>query len=380
MARFTFDSRRIEAQPGDTFASALHRAGERVLSRSMKYHRPRGLYCCVGSCASCFVDVDGVPNVPACTTPARDGARLRSQNTLGGAKRDLLGVVDKVYRKGLDPHGMFTRPRVLNSVFLKTVRYMSGVGKVPDAGTPLQVLPRRHAVEVDTLVVGGGRHGLQAAREAAGRTLLVEEQPELGGTARHDPSETGTRTLVDEAPGWRDVECWTDALAFGFYGDTVGVCRGDDLWEVRAKRFVVAPGRHDDWPLFDNNDLPGVLSLRGAQRLLWQHGVRPGRRVVAHGRLPDAFAAALVEAGAEVVGEGEVQAAKGGSGVERALVDDRWLACDTVVCDLPPTPRIELLQQAGCELRFRGSVLTAAADAAGATSRADVEARFTEAA
>ncbi|HLF16841.1 MAG TPA: (2Fe-2S)-binding protein, partial [Candidatus Thermoplasmatota archaeon] len=77
---FTFDGQEVPCRPGDTLGSALHRAGVKVLSRSLKYHRPRGLYCCTGSCASCFVDVDGVPNVPACMTGAHPGAAVRSQN------------------------------------------------------------------------------------------------------------------------------------------------------------------------------------------------------------------------------------------------------------------------------------------------------------
>src|SRR5213596_261153 len=55
------------------------------------------------------------------------------------------------------------------------------------------------------------------------------------------------------------------------------------VWEVTAPRITLATGHHDAWPLFANNDLPGILSLRGALRLLGEHGVRPGSQVVVHG-------------------------------------------------------------------------------------------------
>jgi hypothetical protein len=40
-----FENRSVGRSEGDAVASALFRAG-RVASRSFKYHRPRGLYCC----------------------------------------------------------------------------------------------------------------------------------------------------------------------------------------------------------------------------------------------------------------------------------------------------------------------------------------------
>ena len=60
---FRFDGRRHRALGGDTIASALVADGIDVLSRSFKYHRPRGVLCCSGRCPNCLVDVDGEPNV-----------------------------------------------------------------------------------------------------------------------------------------------------------------------------------------------------------------------------------------------------------------------------------------------------------------------------
>jgi sarcosine oxidase, subunit alpha len=361
VAAFTFDGRTIAVRDGDTLASALHRCGERVLSRSLKYHRPRGLYCCTGSCAGCFVAVDGVPNVPACMTAAKDGLTVRSQNTLGGARRDLLAVVDKVYRGGFEPHKAFTQARPINAAFLKTVRLMSGVGRAPERPTPLLPVPIRYQMRIEHLVVGAGRQGLRAARPQDGahpeasRTLVVDELPQAGGSARWDPTETDTAALVAEleAGHWPGVTLWTDTVAFGIYGDVVALRRGNDLVEVTAERITIAPGRHDAVPLFVNNDLPGVLSLRGARRLLFQHGVRPGHRMIGHGApLPDDFVTAAAAAGGTVVHQGQVEAVYGGTSVEAATVDGRRIACDAVVCNLPGTPRVELFQQAGCTLDF----------------------------
>jgi sarcosine oxidase subunit alpha len=383
LASFTFEGREVPFEPGDTYAAALHRAGVRVLARSLKYHRPRGLYCVQGSCGSCFVGVDGEPNVPACTALARDGCRLASQNVIGTAKHDLLGVVDKVYWNGFDPHAAFTKVRWVNGLFLKGVRFLSGVGKPPKAGVEVTG-PRRHTLQVDELVVGAGRNGLLRARDAAatGATvLLVDELPALGGTAAWDPFEHGTRLLAAEVAGKPNVQAWTQALCFGVYGahdpgkPLVAAIRRtvegrEDLWEVTARRITVGTGRHDAWPLFTNNDLPGVLSLRGALRLLGGHRVAPGRRAVVHGSpLPKHVVALLQNAGTEVVGHGMVQAARGSSQVEAAQVGGDWVECDTILCNLPGTPRVELFQQAGCALDWSTGVLAPKAGPDGATTR-----------
>ena len=74
--RFTFDGKQVEAFAGDTIGSAIAASGRRVLSRSFKYHRPRGLFCCAGQCPNCLVEVDGWPGVRACTEPAREGIKV----------------------------------------------------------------------------------------------------------------------------------------------------------------------------------------------------------------------------------------------------------------------------------------------------------------
>lgn len=351
--KFRFDGKKIPFRDGDTIGSALHRAGVRTISRSMKYHRPRGLYCCTGSCASCLVDVDGVPNLPACMTRPDSGTEVRSQNRIGSAKRDLLAVTDVAFPDGFDPHGAFTRPRLVNNLFLRAVRFMSGWGKAPKhAG--VESTAKRHQRRVDELIVGAGASGLARAHAATGEVLLIDEHP---GPMGDFPD---------------NVDTWSDALAFGIYGDVVAIRRGQDLWEVTADRITLATGHHDDWPLFEGNDRPGILSLRGARRLLEEHGVLPGRKIVVHGdSLPHDFMDALEREGAHVVAHGIVTEARGNP-VRKADVDGVWHGCDTIICNLPGVPRIELFQQAGCVLGWSDGAIRPVLDADGRTSNPNV--------
>lgn len=350
LASFTFDGRDIPYEDGDTFASALHRAGVLELSRSMKYHRPRGSHCFSGGCAGCLVQVDGHPNITACLEPA-EPAEVRSQNRIGSAKRDLLGITDKVYRKGFDPHGAFTKPRLLNAAFMKAVRFMSGVGKAPEA--PAGVQARRHQIEVDELIIGAGPTGMARALASQAKRVVLVDEGDIPAAPEH-------------------VEAWPRSLAFGIYGNVVAIRRGDDLWEVTAKHVILATGSHDGWPLFASNDLPGVLSLRGAERLMRRHGVLPGTRVAFHGRPAQSFLDDLQKLGGQVVAHGDVAQAGGGTRVEKARIGNTWVACDAVVCDVPRNPRLELLQQAGCKLVAAGAVLKPQVDATGRTSVAHV--------
>lgn len=80
-----FEGRAIEAHEGETIAAALHAAGVRTLSRSERRHMPRGLFCAIGNCSSCFMVVDGKPNVKTCMTNVKDGMRVSVQEGRGDA-------------------------------------------------------------------------------------------------------------------------------------------------------------------------------------------------------------------------------------------------------------------------------------------------------
>jgi sarcosine oxidase subunit alpha len=80
---FFFEGRELSAYSGETIAAALHANGIKVLRYSAKGRRPQGLFCAIGKCSSCLMEVDGKPNVRTCITPVRAGMIVRRQHGRG---------------------------------------------------------------------------------------------------------------------------------------------------------------------------------------------------------------------------------------------------------------------------------------------------------
>lgn len=80
---FTFDGKEMYGFEGEPIAMALHSNGVRIYRESPEMQRPRGFFCAIGKCSSCFMLVDDVPNVRTCITPLRKGMRVCTQRGKG---------------------------------------------------------------------------------------------------------------------------------------------------------------------------------------------------------------------------------------------------------------------------------------------------------
>ena len=171
---FEFDGKGVEAYEGDTIGSALHASGRRTISRSFKYHRPRGLLCCAGQCPNCLVEVDGWPGVRACTEPVRQGMDVRHMNASPSLQFDAMRATDLVGSR-LTPPGFyyktFIRPRRLWPLYERVLRHAAGLGKLPKkqagAGVAHRVPPPPRRRSGDRRRHRG--HGGRAASRRAGR-------------------------------------------------------------------------------------------------------------------------------------------------------------------------------------------------------------------
>src|SRR5712691_4170589 len=133
MPTLDFEGRDVPVRDGDTVASALFRAGVRTFSRSIKYHRRRGLYCLTGDCPNCMVNIDGEGSVRSCTVEAVPGQQIRREGSWPSVDHDFFGVLDRMHR--LLPVGFYyktlIRPRWAWRVVEPCVRSVAGRGTIP---------------------------------------------------------------------------------------------------------------------------------------------------------------------------------------------------------------------------------------------------------
>jgi len=353
----------VRAYEEESVAAAALASGTRVLSRSLKYHRPRTFFCLEGHCSGCLVRLGGVPNLRACQAPCSAGAEIEGQNAFPSAEVDLLGAVDFLFARGLDHHTLMTSSSVLNKLANKVVRQLSGLGKLPSA--PATVLPEVAEQSVDVCVIGGGAAGLAAATAVAQRgrsVLLVDDQLRPGGSLRADPRSG--RAHAEKT--WSDaVHAGVDVLArstaIGFFpeddGGVLAVAAPDRLHRVHARAWIWATGGYAVNLPFQENDRPGVIAARAVGRLLVEHGILAGDKVCIV-EVPQlatettALASALTKAGAEVVRVAldDTLGARGRSWVSGVDTSRGRVDCDVVAVAAIPAPASEGARQQGCKV------------------------------
>ncbi|MDA0747690.1 MAG: 2Fe-2S iron-sulfur cluster-binding protein, partial [bacterium] len=244
---FTFNDRVYQAHPGDTVGSALAAAGLRVLSRSFKYHRPRGLMCCAGQCPNCLVQIGDEPNVRSCMHPVEEGMAVRSQNAWPSLERDALSITGLA--GPLMPVGFyyktFIRPRALWPVYEHVLRNAAGLGKVDFSSIPGGF--DKQYLHGGVAVVGAGPAGLSAALAAAeqgAQVLLFDENSEPGGHLRFQASGESDYADLRKAVETSDrIEFYRETTVVGWYKDHwLAAVRGTRLFKMRVQAVVVATG------------------------------------------------------------------------------------------------------------------------------------------
>jgi thioredoxin reductase len=370
---FFFQKKKIVGEEGDTIASALHAAGVKTLTTSLKYESPRGFFCGIGKCSSCLMRVNGVPNVRICIAPLMEGIQVEMQEKLAELPdAEFFGEAKKI-------------------------------------------------IDVDVLIVGAGPAGLCAAIESTmqgASVLIVDENQCVGGqlikqTHKFFGSKqerAGTRgfdiakELENDLQNLQregKIKVMTDATVIGCYesdkkhrfGVVERCMYKSRLYDVRCNAVILACGAMENMLLFPGNDLPGVYGAGAVQTLMNVYGVKPGERVlmVGAGNVGLIVSYQLLQAGitvdrvveaAPIIGGYNVHAAKlqrcgvpiqtshsikevcGEKKVEGAVIvrlDKNWkpvkdseeyIKCDTICLAVGLTPSTRLLSQIGVNLEF----------------------------
>ncbi len=365
--RFTWRGRSRSGFEGDTIASALVAGGVRIVSRSMKYRRPRGYLTNDYWDPNGLVQVGNDPNVRSAHRLVEAGMRVDPQNvwpSLGLDLRAVTGWASRFLTAGFY-YKTFMRPRWLWPTYEKVLATFSPGGRI-DADTPHPYHDQRY-VHPDVVVAGGGPAGMAAAiaaAEAGARVLLAEHGHRLGGHLLWGGD--GDRRLAAELAARvaaAGVEVLTDSTVSGRYEDNwIAIVQRshptvlERLVKARAKVLIVAPGLIERPYVFAGNDKPGVMLAGGVRRFVNMYAVRPGGTAVVFtaNSEGDAVAADLARVGAAVTvvdarkGESLVAALGGSRSVEGVeLGDGRKLECDLLVTATGWTAPTSLLNMSG---------------------------------
>jgi len=309
---FSFEGKKYAGFAGDTITSALLASGRRLLGRSFKYHRPRGVFSFADQDVNAMVQDRSLLNIRADVTPLEEGQKLKAVNTVGGLKMDL-GQVNNTLAPFL-PVGFyyksFHKPAKLFPLWERFIRSAAGLGYVtPDDERRWWGKGYGFA---DVLVVGAGPAGLSAALcagEAGAKVVLVDENPRPGGTLTYAKGANGGAQemlagLLERVEANPNVEFRPTTVAAAHYEDhwIPLVSMDREMTKMRAKSVVVAAGAMEQPAVFRNNDLPGVMLGSAAQRLIHRYSVRPFGRGVVLAANEDAYGVVLdlLDAGVEV--------------------------------------------------------------------------------
>ena len=337
--RFTFNGKRMIGRKGDTIASALLANGQRLVGRSYKYGRPRGLVSAGPEEPNALFQIGKArhaqtPNVRGTEQEIHDGMVVRSVSGWPSLRWHFMGLVGRLAGRFM-PAGFhyktFLFPGFLWRGYEWLLRRASGLGRAPK-GKDADIYDKLNQ-HPELLIVGGGPAGLMAALAAQPsgvRILLVDENPRLGGSLLHEREAingkdarqwvAGVAQRLAEAP---NVTLLTRTTVVGCHDHNflVALERRSDhlapkagpersvrssrqrLHRIRAREVLLATGASERPLVFAGNDLPGCMLASAISVYRHSYGVLPGKQLVVTTTNDRGYQAALdwQDAGRELI-------------------------------------------------------------------------------
>ncbi|MEJ2141400.1 MAG: glycine cleavage T C-terminal barrel domain-containing protein [Gammaproteobacteria bacterium] len=287
--RFSFEGKTFEAFEGDVISSALWANNVRMLGRSFKYHRPRGLLSLANHDVNVMLQSDNDTHIRGDVRAVQEGESYYATNTQGGLKQDRFKWLGKL--SAMMPVGFYYKafhsPRFLFPLWETIIRRAAGIGKI-NTDWKRRFTPKWYE-HADVLVVGAGPSGIQAAQNAAEqgmKVILADENKHIGGSLDYQwVNDTDAavirQPLKQQVLDHPLITVKTETVVGGYYADNwIPLSGPEGIAKLRVKAVIVASGLLEQPAVFHNNDLPGVMLMSAAQRLVARYAIKPGNKAV----------------------------------------------------------------------------------------------------
>ena len=329
---FFFNGKLLQGFKGDTLASALLANGVRLMGRSFKYHRPRGVLTSGSEEPNALVELGRnaykEPNTRATVVELFNKLEANSQNHRGPLNFDLMAVSD-LFLSPFIGAGFYYKTFMWPASFWEKlyepiIRMSAGLGSLSKLEDPDHY--DKGFLHCDILIIGAGPTGIFSAliaAKAGAKVILADEDFLMGGRLNSEnleidglPGFVWAQQALEQLSNMKNVRVLNRTTVYGAYDHGIfgalerctdhlresGSKPRQILWKIYSKKSILTAGAVERPLAFGNNDRPGVMMAGAVRAYVNRWGVLPGKRTAVFTNNDDGWATArtLTDKGFEV--------------------------------------------------------------------------------